>query len=123
MIVFMHGGSCAWETGRDVFRARNSLREGGLSAVRQIPSYRLMPDHPAPGPRSSDVAAAFAWVYKEHVAQYGGDIKRIYLVGHSSGGHLAALLALDSERTWQKLDVPAGAIRDAAASISVRLVT
>jgi len=30
-----------------------------------------------------------------HVAEYGGDTNRIYLGGHSAGGHLAALLTLD----------------------------
>jgi acetyl esterase/lipase len=43
-----------------------------------------------------DAAAAFDWVVR-HIEQYGGDPARIYLGGHSSGGHMASLLALDGE--------------------------
>jgi acetyl esterase/lipase len=40
------------------------------------------------------VAAAFAWTV-HHAAEQGGDTNRIYVAGHSAGGHLAALLTLD----------------------------
>jgi len=58
-----------------------------------IPSYRLAPKNPHPA-QIEDVAAAFAWTVG-HVAAYGGDTNRIYVGGHSAGGHLAALLTLD----------------------------
>jgi acetyl esterase/lipase len=41
-----------------------------------------------------DVAAGFAWV-KKHIAGKGGDPKQVYVMGHSSGGHLSVLLATD----------------------------
>ncbi len=41
-----------------------------------------------------DVARAFAWVYK-NISRYGGNPNQIFVTGHSAGGHLAALLALD----------------------------
>jgi len=43
-----------------------------------------------------DVARAFAWVHK-HIAEYGGDPNRLFVGGHSAGGHLAALLATDEQ--------------------------
>ena len=60
-----------------------------------IPSYRLMPmnSHPA---QVEDAAAAFAWT-RAHISDFGGDPERLYAGGHSSGGHLAALLALDEQ--------------------------
>ena len=58
-----------------------------------MPSYRLAPKHPHPA-QIEDAAAAFAWTV-QHVAEYGGDTNRIYVAGHSAGGHLAALLSLD----------------------------
>lgn len=49
--------------------------------------------HPA---HAQDVACALRWVY-EHIGEskYGGDAGRVFLCGHSAGGHLAALVALD----------------------------
>ena len=57
-----------------------------------IPSYRLAPanQHPA---QIDDVRAAFRWTIA-HLKEFGGDPARVYVGGHSAGGHLAALLAL-----------------------------
>lgn len=56
-------------------------------------NYRLSPTvkHPI---HVRDLAQAFAWT-RNRVATYGGDPGRIFVVGHSAGGHLAALLATD----------------------------
>jgi acetyl esterase/lipase len=118
VMVFIHGGS--WRMGdRAMYPVLgNRFAKAGIGVA--IPSYRLMPGNPHPA-QAEDVAAAFAWVYR-NIAQYGGDIKRIYLVGHSSGGHLAALLALD-EAYLAKLDVPTMAIRGVAALSGVYDVT
>ena len=71
-----------------------------------------MPKNPHPA-QIEDTAAAFAWVYK-NIAQYGGDANRVYIAGHSAGGHLVALLALD-ETYLKKYDVPLTAIKGVAA--------
>jgi len=59
-------------------------------------NYRLTPagKHPA---NIQDVAKAVAWVH-DHVAEHGGDPERIAVMGHSAGGHLAALVATDEKR-------------------------
>jgi acetyl esterase/lipase len=41
-----------------------------------------------------DVARAFAWAHV-HIGHYGGDPGQLFLLGHSAGGHLVALLATD----------------------------
>ena len=91
VLMFLHGGS--WMTGdRSLYPALGiRLAKSGIAVA--IPSYRLMPRNPHPA-QMKDAAAAFDWVYR-NVEKYGGDPKRIFVSGHSSGGHLAALLALD----------------------------
>jgi acetyl esterase/lipase len=93
VFFFIHGGS--WRFGdRAQYPAVGNrfAREGILTVV---PSYRLAPKNPHPA-QIEDVAAAFAWVVK-HIGEYGGDTNRIYVGGHSAGGHLSALLALDEK--------------------------
>ncbi|HEY4364377.1 MAG TPA: alpha/beta hydrolase fold domain-containing protein [Bryobacteraceae bacterium] len=93
MMMFVHGGS--WRTGdRSLYRALgNYFAQAGIGVA--IPSYRLMPNYPHPA-QIEDVAAAFAWMH-DNAPKYGGDVKRLYVSGHSAGGHLVALLALDPQ--------------------------
>lgn len=91
VFVFIHGGT--WRSGdRSQYPAFGNrfAKEG---AVVVVPSYRLAPAHKHPA-QAEDVAAALAWTVK-NIERYGGDPRRIYLGGHSAGGHLAALVALD----------------------------
>jgi arylformamidase len=55
--------------------------------------YRLAPSHRHPA-QAQDVASAVARLAKD-ADKYGFDAKRIFLSGHSAGGHLASLIALD----------------------------
>ncbi len=57
-----------------------------------------------------DVARATGWVYA-NVERYGGDPRRIFLMGHSAGAQLAALLCTDS-RYIEAERVPRNAIKD-----------
>ena len=43
-----------------------------------------------------DAAAAVAWVVK-NISRYGGDTGKLYLAGHSAGGYLVDMLALDKQ--------------------------
>jgi acetyl esterase/lipase len=56
-----------------------------------------------------DGARAVRWA-RDNAARFGGDSARIFVVGHSAGGHTAALLALD-ERFLRDAGVPAAAVR------------
>ncbi|HEX5431153.1 MAG TPA: alpha/beta fold hydrolase [Bryobacteraceae bacterium] len=102
----------AWRTANRSLASAlgNRLAQAGIAVA--VPGYRLMPDHPHPA-QIEDVAAAFAWIYR-NIARYGGDASRIYVGGHSAGGHLISLLALDRE--WlAKLEIPITAIRGAVS--------
>ena len=100
VLLFVHGGS--WRTGdRAIYKALGErFARAGIGVA--IPSYRLMPQNPHPA-QIEDVAAAFAWVYR-NAAQLGGDASRIYASGHSAGAHLVSLLALD-EKYLKKFDL------------------
>jgi len=41
-----------------------------------------------------DIAKAIRWIH-DHAQEYGGDPNRIFVMGHSSGAHLAALVCTD----------------------------
>ena len=75
-----------------------------------IPNYDLCPLVTIPE-IALQMVSAMAWVYR-NIAQYGGDARRITVVGHSAGGHLAAMvLACD----WQAHagDLPKTMVRNA----------
>jgi arylformamidase len=64
-------------------------------------------------PMAQQVRAGIAWVYK-NAASFGGDPNRIYVSGHSSGGHLAGTTLIAD---WQKdFGVPADVIKGALLS-------
>lgn len=92
VLFFVHGG--AWTSGsKDWYvSVGNAFAAAGIGTV--VTNYRLSPQvkHPA---HAEDVAKAFAWA-AENVGKYGGRADRIFLFGHSAGGHLVSLLATDA---------------------------
>ncbi len=102
VLVFIHGGN--WNSGRKEQYwpiARNFARKGkGLVTV--VIDYPL-----SPAANYDDMAKASAkavqWTV-ENIGKYGGDTSRIYLSGHSAGGHLAALIGLD-DRYFEALSM------------------
>lgn len=62
---------------------------------------------------AQQVRRAVAWVYR-NAQQFGGDANRIYVSGHSSGGHLAGvLLTTDWQRDFKE---PANIIKGGLCS-------
>jgi len=61
-----------------------------------IPDYRKWPQVKLDG-FMQDGARAVAWTHA-HAGKYGGDSRDLFLMGHSAGAHIAALLATDD--TW-----------------------
>jgi acetyl esterase/lipase len=92
-LVWFHGG--ALKEGdkahqNTVAVCRALAGEGMLVAAV---SYRLSPKARYPA-YIDDAAAAVAWVH-QHAARHGGNPRRVFVAGHSAGGYLAALVALD----------------------------
>jgi arylformamidase len=91
VVFWIHGGG--WQTGdkKDVQIKPQVFNEKGFVFVST--NYRLLPTVDM-GTLIRDVAKAAGWVHR-HVAEYGGDPKRIYVMGHSAGAQLAAILCTD----------------------------
>lgn len=91
VVIFLYGGR--WSTGsKDDYRfVADALTALGYVAV--IPDYRLYPEVGFPG-FVEDAAVAFTWVHA-HIDAHGGDADELFVMGHSSGAHIAAMLALD----------------------------
>ena len=87
-IVFFHGGGLS---GGGKYLPEG-WRERGVAVV--APNYRLHPKVKNPT-YTRDAAAAVAWVM-DHIKDYGGDPGRIYVTGHSAGGYLTSMVALDT---------------------------
>lgn len=117
-LLFIHGG--AWRDGdRKLYGALGRrFAEAGVGMA--LASYRLSPEvkHPE---HAKDVARAFAWLHA-NIAAHGGSPDKLYVMGHSAGGHLAALLALDPSYL-DELKVPKGAVKGAIPMSGVYAVT
>jgi acetyl esterase/lipase len=91
LVVFWHGGR--WSSGdKAEYRfVGSALAELGLATV--VPNYRCYPQVKLAG-FMDDAARAACWA-AAHAADFGADPGRLYLMGHSAGAHMAALLSLD----------------------------
>jgi len=95
MVINIHGG--AWEIGdksdvNSMFRSKYVAAHGYV--VVNI-NYRLLPSHPVQT-QIEDVMGAVIWA-KENAMKFGGDARRVGVMGGSAGGHLASMVAWASD--------------------------
>ena len=91
VVFWIHGGG--WQTGdkTSVQIKPRVFTQHGFVFVST--NHRLLPNVEM-GILIRDVAKSLGWVHK-NIATHGGDPKRMFVMGHSSGGQLAALLCID----------------------------
>lgn len=106
VLLFWHGGG--WTSGYKEWMSfmAPAFTAAGVTFVSA--GYRLAPGHVFPA-GLDDCADALRWVVS-HIGAQGGDPKRVFIGGHSAGGHYAALLAA-SAREIARRDLPAGVVR------------
>lgn len=91
VVLYIHGGTWVLGDKGSLSYKAKALTQSGYLYISM--NYRLAPEFPFPA-QAYDVARAIRWI-KENISQYGGEPERIFLLGHSAGGHLAALVTLD----------------------------
>ncbi len=120
LLLWIHGGG--WSLGGRENEKALALRFAERGVAVAAMSYRLSPanwanpEYPSSGvthpAHVNDVADAFAYLHT-NAARLGLDASRLFVGGHSAGGHLAALMASDPSYLKARglsLDVVAGAL-------------
>jgi acetyl esterase/lipase len=103
VLIFVYGGN--WNSGNKKLYSYFGSRMARKDVVTVITDY---PKSPAAGYQemATDIAAAVKWV-KENIQNYGGDPNRVFISGHSAGGHLAALVSIREDYfKQQQIDNP-----------------
>lgn len=105
--VFIHGG--AWREGRAAdyaFPAELFVRAGAHYVVLDF--VNVLDAGGSLIPMAEQVRRAVAWVYR-NARTFSGDPNRLYVSGHSSGAHLAAVVLTTD---WRKdFDLPADTVK------------
>jgi arylformamidase len=91
VVFWIHGGG--WQTGdkTSVQIKPQAFVEKGFVFVST--NYRLLPDVDMET-IIRDIAKSIHWVHG-HIATRGGDPQRLFVMGHSAGAQLAALISID----------------------------
>ena len=92
VVVFFYGGS--WDSGsrEEYLFVAEALVSRGFVVV--VPDYRVYPEVVFPA-FLEDGARAIAWT-RRNARAHGGNPDRIFLMGHSAGAHIAAMLCFDA---------------------------
>jgi acetyl esterase/lipase len=92
-IVWFHGGSLTMGSKDDpgTKEAAKRFAEEGIAVA--VVNYRLYPQVKYPA-YINDAAAAVAWVMG-NISKFGGDSRSVFVCGHSAGGYLSYMLALE----------------------------
>jgi arylformamidase len=97
IMIFIHGG--AWKNGAAKDSAYMSEMYLAAGANFVIPDFVAVENAGGSLMTMADqVRRAVAWVYK-NAASCGGDASRLYVSGHSSGGHLGGCVVITD---WEK---------------------
>ena len=93
VVVFLYGGRWSGGFRQDYKFVGQALTQQGFVTV--VPDMRAYPKVRFPT-FVDDAAQAVKWAH-DNIRQYGGDPAKLFVMGHQSGAHIAALLVLDPD--------------------------
>ncbi len=93
VVVFFYGGRWTGGLRSDYKFVGQALTQQGFIVV--VPDVRAYPKVRFPT-FVEDAAKAVQWT-RENISQYGGSPDKLFVMGHQSGAHIAAMLALNPE--------------------------
>jgi acetyl esterase/lipase len=91
VVIYVYGGS--WRSGNKELYAPAAQRLLPSGFVLVIPDYTLFPKAGYPR-QTEEIAAAIAWTL-DHIADFGGDPRRVVLIAQSAGAQIAGLALLE----------------------------
>ena len=98
-IIYAHGGR--WRAGDRNYRESLQVEQwANFGFFAMTIDYRLVGQTPAPA-AYQDLLCAIRWVHA-HAGEYGINPDRVYVIGDSSGGHLAALAATLGDGPYER---------------------
>jgi arylformamidase len=106
-VVFIHGGAWRNFTKDDFSFVAEALVPAGVNVV--VFNLSKLPGRSLPEV-VTQARSALAWVW-QHARDFGLDPDKLYLSGHSSGAHLAAMVMLTD---WSRFGLPRDVIKGAA---------
>jgi arylformamidase len=111
VFLFIHGGS--WQRGLAKHYASPAEMFVRAGAHYVVPDFTWVQDVGGDlFPMADQVCRAIGWAYR-NAASFGADPDRLYIGGHSSGAHLAAV-ALTAD--WRDYDLPGDMIKGGLCS-------
>jgi arylformamidase len=93
VLLFMHGG--AWTHGTKDWCGFMAPPIAQLPAIFVSVGYRLIPHVSFPEP-VMDCIEALRWI-SDHIAEFAGSPRKLFVGGHSAGGQIAALMSLHKD--------------------------
>lgn len=91
IVVWIHGGGWTKGNKNGVQQKPQAFTEKGFVFVST--NYRFVPSVTVKE-MTGDTAKAIRWAH-DHAPEFGGDPSSIFVMGHSAGAHLAALVCTD----------------------------
>jgi arylformamidase len=108
--IFFHGGYWQGMQSNVFHFIANGFLERSITTI--LVNYPL-----APAATMAEIIdacrQAMVWIYR-HAAEYGANPHKIYISGHSAGGHLVAMLLATAWADWDD-DLPADLIKGGCA--------